>query len=57
VPFQPEDTPPLIWTCPSHMMRVKPWGFPISTPPESAWHASLSHRPQSEGSTIRWTPT
>jgi hypothetical protein len=24
VPFQPEDAPPLIWTCPSHMTKLSP---------------------------------
>jgi hypothetical protein len=24
VPFQPADSPPLIWTCPGHMTRIKP---------------------------------
>jgi hypothetical protein len=24
VPFQPADAPPLIWTCPSHMTKIKP---------------------------------
>ena len=24
VPFQPDDTPPLLWTCPAHMTKLKP---------------------------------